>query len=209
MGKPASAGRNRSSKQRATERDCRSLPNELPGRPIVPVEPFFISRVPCESEFRWVPFEGLMMIVREVHQVTNDHRVRADVHITNRPLAIADASKPVGFMIVALIQANGAVFKWFFTQCGWSGFEFAPVHVNPALGSFKSDSVAVVVNDFHSIGVAEARAVCWLFTLGSEDFDGTTFIHAEAPLSDVEMVRSPIGDHAAAVLTVIAPVWKV
>ena len=36
--------------------------------------------------------------------MTNNHGVRANFHIADRPLAAADAGEPIGFVIVALIQ---------------------------------------------------------------------------------------------------------
>src|SRR5262245_13064987 len=53
-----------------------------------------------------VPFEAFLVIIGQVHEVANGYGVGSNINITDGTLAIADASEPIGFVIVAVVEVS-------------------------------------------------------------------------------------------------------
>ena len=89
--------------------------------------------------------------------------------------------------------------------------EFAAVRVDLAIFTVKGDAEALVdVGERNAAGIDELRAFGgFVVILWSDDFHRAVQVFAEAPLGDVDVMRTPVADHAAAVLAGHAPGWEV
>ena len=150
-----------------------------------------------------------MVPVGEVAQVADGHGTAADLHIADRPLAAAHAIQEVLGVVVALVEADGVVAQRFFAQGCGGGLELAAVHQDLALGADEQHAAAVAVDHLHAVGVEVAHAAGGFGVLGRDDLHRAALVHAQAPLGDVEVVRAPVGHHAAGVFAVVAPVREV
>src|SRR5258707_1307065 len=64
------------------------------------------------------------------------------------------------------------------------------------------------VKHFDAVCIGETHSLLGIGFFCRKDFDRATIVHAQTPLSDVEMMRAPIGYHTAAKFAVLAPVRK-
>ena len=87
--------------------------------------------------------------------------------------------------------------------------DLAAVYVQFAFRAEESDAVAAAVDDFRAVVVHELDAASGRWILGWHDFHGSRLVHPQTPLSDVEMVSSPVGHSSTAVLTEVPPGRKV
>src|SRR5688572_22340135 len=77
---------------------------QIPRFPVRNVEPF---RIACATDklflFR-IPLQMRVIQISDVHEMAHRHRSRADLHITNRLLARANAIQPITRVIAALVK---------------------------------------------------------------------------------------------------------
>src|SRR5438045_972777 len=64
------------------------------------------------------------------------------------------------------------------------------------------------MEDLDPVGINKAHSAVSAGLIRREDLHWAAVVHAQTPLSDVEMMRAPIGHHAAPILAVIAPIWE-
>src|SRR6202012_5789316 len=76
-----------------------------------------------------------------------------------------------------------------------------------AAGAEEIDAESVLMFDRDSVGINKFCAALGI-SGGRKHFDRPAAIHAESPLSDVQVVRTPIAYGAAAVFHIIAPCRK-
>src|SRR5579884_2097922 len=94
----------------------------------------------------------------------------------------------------------------------WSAFEITAVDEDLTVATHESDAVDALAgiifvgmeND-NAVGVEVANPLLGLGIFGRNDLDRSRFVHAQGPLGDVKVMRSPIGHHTAGVFAVIAP----
>src|SRR5262245_19462308 len=125
------------------------------------------------------------------------HGAATDLNIADWFLPRLHAVQEIGTMIVAFVEADRVVRQWFLTQLSWCSLELAAVNQDLAFGADEKDAATVAVDHFHSICIQIAKTSFSFRILGWNDFHRPAVIHAQSPLSDIEMVGAPIGHHAA------------
>ncbi len=114
-----------------------------------------------------------------------------------------------------LIQSRwwpGDLYRWTsfspsgsLTMLSGSLREDAAVDVEGALAAGEDAAAGAAVGHDDAVGIDVLHAVRGLGIVGRDDLDGAGFIHAEAPLGDVVVVRAHVGVAAAGVFAIVAP----
>lgn len=141
--------------------------------------------------------------------MTDGDGTGADFDVADGAFTGTDAGEPVADVIVAFVELDLVFLEVGFDEGLGGGFEFAAVDEDAAVGADEGDAVTGDVFDDGAVGVDELGAAFGIGLGRGEDFEGAAFVHAEAPLGDVEVVGAPVGDHATAVFAEGAPVGEV
>ena len=83
------------------------------------------------------------------------------------------------------------------------------VTLHAPLGAVKARAHAGAVHQWDIARVNQLRALHRLGVLSRDGAHRAAVVHAQPPVDDVDHVRAPVTDHAAAVLLVVAPVREV
>ena len=203
---------------------------DFPVAAILAGEPFGVAPA-HEGVLGGVPLEAGSMPVAEVHEVAGDGAAGSDAGVADGLLAALHAGDEVGDLVLALVEGDLLVLEEVtfgegdFAIDGSAGGlllavegvdffaaeaegKFATTDIHLALGAVEGAAVtAFRVGEHRTAGVNElSAAFCRLEILGGFHLHGAVFIHAEAPLGDVDVMRAPVGDHAAAEFAGLAPV---
>ena len=168
-----------------------------------------------------------MVVVSLIEQMAGDRRPRADDLVRVGLLAGAQRVEEIRHVASASIQFHLGVLE----VLGLHLVEFlaevdVPVAACPAsdellpqpktdpasvafdatLGTVEARTHADAVHHRDVTFVNQLRALCRLGVLGRDRCHRAALVLAQAPLDNVDVVRTPVADHAAAVLLVVAPV---
>ncbi len=131
----------------------------------------------------------------------------ADLDVADRSFAGANAVQEILLVAAAVVEPDGVVAQRLLAQRFRRGFELAPVHKDfSVLADEQHPAATAVVDHLHAVGVEIPQTGGRLRILGRDDFHRPALVHAQTPLRDVEMMRAPVGHHAARVFAVTAPV---
>src|SRR5262245_61009411 len=183
---------------------------QLPWCAAFAVEPAVVAVLADEAPALRVPAQALMIPVGEVAEVADGDRAGADLDVRDRIATRADAVEPVALMAGRAVETHIFVADGDFDDLGGLAGEEAAIDVDGAVGTGEEHAAcARAVNDFDAAGVEVADAGRRLGIFRRDDLGRAGLIHAQPPLRDVEMVRAPVGHHAAGVFLVLPPVGEV
>src|SRR5690606_16984975 len=170
-----------------------------------PIEPAACLRIPDEVLLRGIPLERSARPDREVREVADGHRTMTELDVADRPATRADRILPILVVAAAPIEAQRSGSKRLGGDVLGLGEEVAAVDRDLPVASDELDAVHAdrAAMDGHAVLITE-RDVLASFARRL-DLDGTLEIPPEPPLRDVEVMRPPIGHHAARELAEIAP----
>src|SRR5262245_18887941 len=149
-----------------------------------------------------------MVPVGQISQVANSDAPRADFDIADRPLAVLHTIQPIALMAGGFVEMDILFTNRFCDDRFRCTAEVAAIDNDFAGFADERYTSAFTMNDFHAILVNEPHALLGIDVFWRNDLDWPRFIHAEAPLGNVEMMCAPVGHHAARVFAVVAPIWK-
>lgn len=184
-----------------------------------------------------VPEEFAAGAVGDIDEVAGDGGAAADDFAGDGFGAAADGLEEVVHVIGAAVESGGGVLEevLFSGHVGAfhihvrgfgvgdlaieDDFELAAVDFDFAGFAEEVGSEALVeVLDGDAVGVGEGTALHFAVlalleeigaAVGRGDFEGAGVVCSEAPVGDVEVVGTPVGDHASAVFCVHAPIREV
>src|SRR5262245_20508165 len=199
---------------------------QFPGIAVGDVQPLRLAGAVSELVLARIPLQFFAVVVGQIDQMANRHGARANLHVTDRPAALLDGGKPITLVVGAFVELDLRVREIFlfrhikiFSQIAFAGgigfgafllvadpkLELAAVDNDLSFTAEEGDAWSFLWVDFKAFGVFVTHAPLGIGFIGRKNFHRPALIHAHAPLRDIEMVRAPIGDHAPAVLTIIAP----
>ncbi|OPZ67593.1 MAG: hypothetical protein BWY83_02570 [bacterium ADurb.Bin478] len=87
-------------------------------------------------------------------------------------------------------------------------FEIIAIDLNDALGAGEDDDITFKISGHQRAGRIAIGEIFELFLIRWNDLHRPAVIHAQSPLSDVEMMGAPVGHAAAGVIVIITPTGK-
>src|SRR5262249_46344341 len=150
-----------------------------------------------------VPFQPAMIPISQVAQVANRDGSASDFNITNRTLAAPHAIQEIFPVIVALVEPNSISRERFLADRFWGRLKLATVYKDFTLGADEQHAAAVAVEHLHAIRIEVTQSFSGFGILWWDDLNRTAVIHSQAPLRNIEMMRTPIRHHPPGILTVI------
>src|SRR5438128_6224759 len=133
------------------------------------VEPRVRFLVADETPVLRVPEQLAAVPVSEVREMTNGHAARADLNISHRPLARADAIEPVAVMARRSEEVQVLFAERLFDDAFRLGSQLAAIDVKFAFGALERASARSAVKHLNAVRVNELHARVRLRVVRRED----------------------------------------
>lgn len=181
-----------------------------------------------------IPLYGAAVEIDLVHEVTGDGGAGADGDVADGLLAGLDGVEPVFVMVLRVVEfhlrigevfalgeddfaVEGGAFVGLFVPklvdrfAAEDELKLAAVHMDFAVFAEEGNAFALaIVVERDAAGVDELRAISSVFIIfRGDDFHRAVLVFAKAPLGDVDVMRTPVANHAAAVFAGHAPSGEV